>query len=116
MSSRSYESPEGQQCDALARMSLAGSVFQISVWNSVTVENSQVNVSNVRFSCSIVPPTSLGLPIQRLACGLCKVEVRGVRGVRGGLALEVRGGGLVLEVQKGGVGVGVACRGATCGR
>jgi len=39
-----------------------------------------------------------------------------VRGVRGGLALEVCGGGLVLEVQKGGVGVGVVCRGATCGR
>ena len=28
MSSRSYESPEGQQCDALARMSPAVSVFQ----------------------------------------------------------------------------------------
>jgi len=24
----------------------------VSVWNSVTVENSQVNVSNVRISCS----------------------------------------------------------------
>ena len=31
MSSRSYESLEGQQCDALARMSLAGSVFQNTV-------------------------------------------------------------------------------------
>jgi len=47
----------------------------VSVWNSVTVENSQVNVSNVSISCSIVPPTSLGLPIQRLACGLCKVSL-----------------------------------------
>jgi len=65
----------------------------VSVWNSVTVENSQVNVSNVSISCSIVPPTSLGLPIQRLACGLCKVEVRAVRG---GLVSEVRGGGVGL--------------------
>ena len=73
----------------------------VSVWNSVTVKNSQINVNNVRNPCSIVPPTSLGLSIQRLACGLCKVEVRGVRGVRGGLALEVRGGGLVLEVRGG---------------
>ena len=60
----------------------------VSVWNSVTVENSQVNVSNVSISCSIVPPTSLGLPIQRLACGLCKVEGGeggvGVGGARGG--------------------------------
>jgi len=76
----------------------------VSVWNSVTVENSQVNVSNVSISCSIVPPTSLGLPIQRLACGLCKVEVRAVRG------------GLVSEVRGGGVGVGGAWRGAVRGR
>ena len=38
MSSRSYESPEGQQCDALAHMSPAGSVFQIlRVRNTITV-------------------------------------------------------------------------------
>ena len=75
----------------------------VSVWNSVTVKNSQINVNNVRNPCSIVPPTSLGLSIQRLACGLCKVEGRGVRGV-------------VLKVRKGGGGVGGAWRGAVRGR
>ena len=46
-----------------------------------------------------MPPTSLGLSIHNLACGLRIVQLG-----RGG-----RWGGE-------GVGVGVACRGATCGR